>query len=86
MMADDTFLFAIFWMVVGVVSIVAITMISKTIQAKAKIADDGAYRALAERAVAALEEQTGTINALRADLTAARTTLTNVEKILKQVE
>ncbi|AUN29747.1 hypothetical protein [Niveispirillum cyanobacteriorum] len=86
MMADDTFLFAIFWMVVGVVSIVAITMISKTIQAKARMADDGAYRALAERAVAALEEQTGTINALRADLTAARTTLTNVEKILKQVE
>ncbi|GGE61132.1 hypothetical protein GCM10011317_18610 [Niveispirillum cyanobacteriorum] len=85
-MADDTFLFAIFWMVVGVVSIVAITMISKTIQAKARMADDGAYRALAERAVAALEEQTGTINALRADLTAARTTLTNVEKILKQVE
>ena len=86
MMADDTFLFAIFWMVVGVVSIVAITMIAKTVQAKARMAEDGAYRALAERAVAALEEQTGTINALRADLTAARTTLANVEKILKQVE
>ncbi|KPF86565.1 hypothetical protein IP70_08340 [alpha proteobacterium AAP38] len=73
-------------MVVGVVSIVAVTMIGKTVQAKAKMAEDGAYRALAERAVAALEEQTGIINTLRADLTAARTTLANVEKILKQVE
>lgn len=86
MMADDTFLFALFWIMVGIVSIVAMTLISRTVQAKAKMAEDGAYRALAERAVAALDEQTGTINALRADLTAARTTLTNIEKILKQVE
>lgn len=86
MMADDTFLFALFWIMVGIVSIVAMTLISRTVQAKAKMAEDGAYRALAERAVAALDEQTGTINALRADLTAARATLTNIEKILKQVE
>ncbi len=85
-MADDTYLFSIFWFMVGIVSIVAIIMISKTVQARARMADDGAYRALAERAVAALEEQTATIGALRADLTAARTTLANVEKILKQVE
>lgn len=86
MMADDTYLYSIFWFVVAIVSIFAMRMVTNVMQAKAKMADDGAYRALAERAVAALEEQTGTINALRADLTAARTTLANVEKILKQVE
>lgn len=85
-MADDTYLYSIFWFVVLIVSVFAMRMITSVMQAKARLADDGAYRALAERAVAALEEQTGTINALRADLSATRATLANVEKILKQVE
>lgn len=85
-MDDSTYLYSIFWFVVAIVSVFGMRMITNVMQAKARIADDSVYRALAERAVAALEEQTGTINALRADLTAARTTLANVEKILKQVE
>lgn len=85
-MADDTYLYSIFWFVVLIISVFAMRMITNVVQAKAKTADQQNYRDLAERAVAALEQQTGTINALRADLTAARTTLANVEKILKQVE
>lgn len=85
-MADDTYLYSIFWFVVLIVSVFAMRMIGTVVQAKTKTADQQNYRDLAERAVAALEQQTGTINALRDELTAARTTLANVEKILKQVE
>lgn len=85
-MADDTYLYSIFWFVVLIVSVFAMRMITTLVQSKAKVADEQNYRQLAERAVAALEEQTGTINALRDELTAARVTLANVEKILKQVE
>lgn len=85
-MADDTYLYSIFWFVVLIVSVFAMRMIGTIVQARAKTADQQNYRDLAERAVAALEQQTGTITALRAELAAARATLANVEKILKQVE
>ncbi|OYQ32722.1 hypothetical protein CHU95_18360 [Niveispirillum lacus] len=85
-MADDTYLYSIFWFVVAIVSVFAMRMISTVVQAKAKTTEQQNYRELAERAVTALEQQTGTINALRTDLAAARATLANVEKILKQVE
>lgn len=85
-MADDTYLYSIFWFVVLIVSIAAMRMIATVVQARNKQAEEQSYRTLAERAVAALEEQTVTITALRSELTAARATLANVEKILKQVE
>ncbi|MFY8094449.1 MAG: hypothetical protein ACOVN0_13315 [Niveispirillum sp.] len=85
-MADDTYLYSIFWFVVLIVSVFAMRMISTIVQAKAKTTEQQNYRDLAERAVAALEQQTGTINALRSELSATRATLSNVEKILKQVE
>lgn len=85
-MADDTYLYSIFWFVVLIVSVFAMRMVTTLVQARNKQAEEQSYRTLAERAVAALEEQTGTITAMRAELTAARVTLTNVEKILKQVE
>ncbi|MFV3129113.1 hypothetical protein [Niveispirillum sp. KHB5.9] len=85
-MADDTYLYSIFWFVVLIVSVFAMRMVTTLIQARNRQAEEQSYRTLAERAVAALEEQTGTITALRGELAAARVTLANVEKILKQVE
>ncbi len=85
-MADDTYLFSILLFAALIVSIVALLVIGSIVRAKAKTAEQQNYRDLAERAVAALEQQTGTINALRSELSATRATLSNVEKILKQVE
>ncbi len=85
-MADETFLFTIFLLAALIASVFAMRMISTIVQAKAKTTEQQNYRDLAERAVAALEQQTGTINALRSELSATRATLSNVEKILKQVE
>jgi 5-bromo-4-chloroindolyl phosphate hydrolysis protein len=84
-MADDTYLYSVFWFVVLIVSVFAMQMISTVVKARAKMAEEGDYRRLAERAVMALEQQTDCIEALRSDLAAARTSLANVEKILKQV-
>ncbi|WP_029014241.1 hypothetical protein [Niveispirillum irakense] len=84
-MADDTYLYSVFWFVVLIVSVFAMQMISNVVKARAKMAEEDGYRQLAERAVMALEHQTDSINALRNDLSAARASLANVEKILKQV-
>lgn len=85
-MSTETYRFTIMMIVLLIMSVFAIRMVTALIKAKAKTAEDDSYRILAERAVLALEEQTGSINALRGELTAARATLANVEKILKQVE
>ena len=85
-MSSEAYHFTIIMIVLLVMSVFAMRMITALVRARAKMAEDDTYRALAERAVLAMEEQTGTINALRGELTAARTTLANVEKILKQVE
>ena len=51
-------------------------------QSRARIAQDLAYRDLAEKAVAAQSD----LSAIRSELTTVRTSLAAIEKTLKQVE
>ncbi len=55
---------------------------SAAFQARARLADDGMYRALAEKAVA---DQSDLI-AIRAELSKVTASLATIEKILQQVE
>ena len=54
--------------------------------ARARLANDDAYRALAEKAVAAQSENQASLTAVQAELSKVSASLAAVEKILKQVE
>ncbi len=55
-------------------------------QAKARLANDGAYRQIAETAGAAQSETVTTLSYIQSTLDDVRTRLTAIEKILKDVE
>lgn len=55
-------------------------------QAKARLANDDAYRRIAETAAAAQSETAGSLAAIQATLADVGARLTAVEKILKEVE
>jgi len=55
-------------------------------QAKARLANEGAYRAIAEKAAAAESETATALSSIQAALADVRTRLTAIEKILKEVE
>jgi hypothetical protein len=59
---------------------------SAIFQARARMANDALYQALAEKAVSAQSENHAALVAIRADLTRFATSLATVEKILQQVE
>jgi Tfp pilus assembly protein PilO len=55
-------------------------------QAKARLANDEAYRQIAEKAVAGQSENTIVLSSIQATLSDLRTRLTAIEKMLKEVE
>jgi hypothetical protein len=55
-------------------------------QTKARLANDGAYREIAEKAVAAQSENATALSSIQTALADITTRLTAVEKILKEVE
>jgi len=69
-----------------VLLVFAMRYIAKVHEARARLANDGAYRDLAEKAVTLQSQATGLMAAVQAELAAIATRLTAVEKILKEVE
>lgn len=59
---------------------------SEAFAARARLANDDAYRVLAEKAIAAQSENQASLTALQAELAKVSASLAAVEKILKQVE
>jgi hypothetical protein len=59
---------------------------SAIFQARARMANDALYQALAEKAVTAQAENLAALAAIRADLTRFGTSLATVERILQQVD
>lgn len=59
---------------------------SLAFQARARLANDDAYRTLAERAVAAQSQNQASLSAIDSELARLAASLGAVEKILKQVE
>ena len=55
-------------------------------QAKARLANDDAYRQIAQKAVAAQSENATALPSIQAALADVRTRLSAIEKILKEVE
>ena len=55
-------------------------------QAKARLANEGAYQQIAEKAAAAQSETATALSAIQVALADVRSRLTAVEKILKEVE
>jgi hypothetical protein len=59
---------------------------SAIFQARARMANDALYQALADKAVTAQAENLAALSAIRADLTRFGTSLATVERILQQVD
>ena len=60
--------------------------VSAVLQARARYANDEAYRQIAEKAVTAQSEAAAVLASIQSTLTDVRTRLAAVEKILKDVE
>lgn len=69
-----------------VLAVFGMKYFSAAFAARARLANDEAYRALAEKAAAGLAENQTTLGAIRSDLAAVAASLAAVEKVLKQVE
>lgn len=73
--------------VFGTILIVfAMKYISAAATARARIAGDDAYKALAERTLALQAESAAALAAIQADVARLSTSVTSVEAILRQVE
>jgi hypothetical protein len=66
--------------------IFAMKYASASYQARARVAGDDAYRALAQRAVTAQSESAASLSSMRTELSEISARLVTVEKILKAVE
>ena len=69
-----------------VLAVFGMKYFSAVFAARARLANDEAYRALAEKAAAGLAENQATLGAIRGELAALSASLAAVEKVLKQVE
>jgi hypothetical protein len=73
-------------LVVTILVVFGMKYFSALFQARARLANDGLYRTLAEKAVAVQSENQVALAAIRSDLTRFAGSLATVEKILQQVE
>ena len=69
-----------------ILAIFAMKYVSAAFAARARLANDEAYRALAEKATAGLAENQASLGAIRGELASLSVTLAAIEKVLKQVE
>jgi uncharacterized membrane protein len=73
--------------VVGTILVVfGMKYFSAIFQARARMANDGLYKELAEKAVIAQTENQATLAAIQADIGRFGTSLATVERILQQVD
>ena len=73
-------------LVITILVVFGMKYFSALFQARARLANDALYRALAEKAVTAQSENQAALVAIRSDLTRVASSLASVEKILQQVE
>ncbi len=73
-------------LVVTVLAVFGMKYFAAMSQARARLANDGLYQALAEKAVAVQTDNQAALAAIRADLARFGASLATVEKVLQQVE
>jgi hypothetical protein len=80
--------YLMFWspIILTILIVFGMKYFSAAFQARARLANDEQYRALAEQAAAAQSENQTTLSEIRAELARVAISLTAVEKILQQVE
>lgn len=85
-MSESVYLLTICIPLAVILIIFAMKYFSAAYAARARQAGDSAYKALAERAVAAQAENQAALAIMEAQLAKVAASLATVEKILKQVE
>ncbi len=80
------FLLVTILVLVTVILIFAMKYVAAVRQAGLRVASDGAYRALAEKAATAQETSAEVLEALKGTLVQIDMRLAHVEKVLKEVE
>lgn len=69
-----------------ILAVFGMKYISDARQARARLAEEGAYRKLAADAVTAQAGNAATLSAIQSELSEIKTRMASVEKILKEVE
>ena len=85
-MSKDVYLLTLCLPLLTVLLVVAIRHVSAVLQARARSAQDDAYRQLAAQAAQSQAEMTAQLAALSATLARLESRTASVEQILKQVE
>ncbi|ESQ88315.1 hypothetical protein ABAC460_16780 [Asticcacaulis sp. AC460] len=85
-MSENVFYAAFFFPAAAGVLIFFMKYVSEILQARVRLAQDEAYRALAAQAIAAQTDAAKTLSTYGDTLTAIQTKLAAVEKVLKDVE
>jgi Tfp pilus assembly protein PilO len=85
-MSKDVYLLTLCLPLLTVLLVVAIRHVSAVLQARARIAQDDAYRQLAAQAAQSQAETAAQLSALNATLASLESRTASVERILKQVE
>ncbi|GGC69251.1 hypothetical protein [Undibacterium terreum] len=85
-MYQDVFLAAFFFPAVAVVLVFFMKYVSAILQARVRLAQDEAYREIANKGVAAQAETAAAIASMTAMLADMQSRLTGVEKVLREVE
>jgi Tfp pilus assembly protein PilO len=85
-MSKQVYLLTLCLPLLTVLLVVAIRHVSAVLQARARIAQDDAYRQLAAQAAQSQAETAAQLSAMNATLASLESRTASVEKILKQVE
>lgn len=85
-MSEKIYLLTIGLPLLTVLFVFAMRYGSAAFQARARLAKDNAYRAIAEKAVATQSESAAALSLIRTDLVEIKTRLAAVEKVLKEVQ
>ncbi|MBA5605706.1 hypothetical protein H3H36_10065 [Duganella sp. FT3S] len=85
-MSESVFLITIILPLITVLAVFAMRYYAAIQQAKARLANDNAYRQIAEQAAAAQAETARRLTSMDATLTDLKSRLATVEKVLKEVE
>lgn len=85
-MSETVYLISICLPILAVVVIFGMRYRAQVLQARARLANDEAYRTLADQAAASQAATTAALASIAAALSELRTGVAGVEKILKQVD
>lgn len=85
-MTEDLYLLTIGLPLLTILLVFGMKSFAAIRQAKARLANDDAYRQIAERAAAGQSENALALSAIQAALADVRSRLAAIEKVLKEVE